>query len=272
MKLWKNTPTLDEYVPELLSNVEAAEGQIAVIGSKPINVHEMPNLKGIFKCGVGTDNIPFEDAEALGIEIRLPSKETQNIIFEETANFAVYSILNALYKNVGDLENWKKYQRPFLGNRGVLLVGLGRIGTYVKEKLINLVNISTFDIRENSPEELVELTKKADVVSLHIPLNEHTRSYWDAEKLGWMKDGSFLVNTSRGPIVSEEDLLNEIKNSRIYAIFDVFWKEPYHGELKHYHPENFIMTPHIASTCADFLKGLAKDFYEFQDQLSSKSN
>ena len=269
MKLWKNTATLDELVPELMSTVDAINCEIAVIGSKPLNVYEMPNLKGIFKCGVGTDNIPFGDAEKLGIKICLPSLETQNIIFEETANFAVYSIIKALYTKVGNLENWKKYQRPFLGNRNVLLIGQGRIGTYVKHKLENLVNVSSYDVLENSPEELVELTKKADVVSLHIPLNEHTKDYWDSEKLGWMKDGSFLVNTSRGPIVNENDLLFEIQNGRIFAIFDVFWKEPYYGVLRKFQPERFVMTPHIASTCNDFLKGLARDFYAFKDKMAN---
>lgn len=268
MKLWKNTATLDEFIPELGSTVNAEEAELAVIGSKPIPVKDMPNLKGIFKCGVGTDNVPFEEAESMGIEICLPSEGTQSIIFEETANFAVFSVLRALYNETGDLENWVKYERPFLGNRKVLIVGLGRIGKFVRQKLSTLVELLTFDIIENAPEELERFTKEADVITLHIPLNAKTEGFWDKEKLSWMKDGAVLVNTSRGPTVNEADLLKEIESNRLKAVFDVYWKEPYHGPLREFHPNYFYMTPHIASTCDDFLKGLAEDFKNFKKRLS----
>jgi phosphoglycerate dehydrogenase-like enzyme len=262
MKFWKNTTTLDVYVKELQETIDAQEAEFAVIGSKPIPIHEMPNLKMIFKCGVGTDNVPFEEAQRLGVEIVLPSDETQRIIFEETANFAVFSVLRALYRETGDLENWDKFERPFLGNRKVLIVGLGRIGEYVRKKLYSLVEVKTFDLLDNKREELESFTRQADVVTLHIPLNDNTQGFWNKEKLSWMKDGAVLVNTSRGPIVNELHLLNEIKSKRIKAVFDVYWEEPYHGPLRAYHPEYFHMSPHIASTCDDFLKGLASDLYK----------
>ena len=262
MKYWKNTATLDALVEELSETVGVTEAEIAVIGSKPIPIWEMPNLKAIFKCGVGTDNVPFEDAEQLGVEIVLPSEETQRIIFEETANFTVYSVLKALYSETGYLENWSKFERPFLGNRKVLVVGLGRIGSYVKQKLSALVDVSTFDVMYNKPEELESLTRQADLVTLHIPLNENTQGFWNKEKLSWMKGGAYLVNTSRGQIVDEQDLLTEIESKRIKAIFDVYWNEPYYGPLRAHHPEYFYMSPHIASTCDDFLKGLARDLQE----------
>ena len=60
MKIWKNTKTLDELVPELINTVDAADAEVAVIGGTPIDLSIMPKLKTIFKCGVGTDNVPFE--------------------------------------------------------------------------------------------------------------------------------------------------------------------------------------------------------------------
>tara|TARA_X000000950_G_scaffold257745_1_gene324503 strand:- start:458 stop:1273 length:816 start_codon:yes stop_codon:yes gene_type:complete len=262
MKFWKNTATLDALVKELAETVDASEAEFAVIGSKPIPIEDMPNLKGIFKCGVGTDNVPFEKAEQLGVDIILPSDETQDIIFEETANFVVYSVLRALYSETGNLEKWIKFERPFLGNCKVLIIGLGRIGSYVKEKLNPLVEVLTFDVLQNSPEDLETLSREADVITLHIPLYDNTEGFWDKEKLSWMKDGAVLVNTSRGPVVNESDLLNEIKSKRIKAVFDVYWKEPYNGPLREFHPDYFYMTPHIASTCDDFIKGLAADMYK----------
>ena len=268
MRFWKNTTTLDNLVPELGQIVDIKEAEFAVIGSKPIPIREMPNLKAIFKCGVGTDNVPFEEADQLGVEILLPSEETQRIIFEETANFAVISVLRALYSETGNLENWVKFERPFLGNRKVLIVGLGRIGNYVKQKLSSMVKVLTFDVLHNESEELESLTRQADVVTLHIPLNGNTDRFWNKEKLSWMKDGAILVNTSRGAIVDERDLLTEIESKRIKSVFDVYWKEPYHGPLRAYHPDYFFMSPHIASTCDDFLKGLARDLQEAVKRFS----
>ena len=67
-----------------------------------------------------------------------------------------------------------------------------------------------------------------------------------------MKNNSVLINTARGVLVDENALFQEIKNRRITAAFDVFWEEPYNGKLKDFYPENFFMSPHIASTCNAF--------------------
>ena len=267
MKFWKNTATLDHLVPELLDTVDVAEAEIAVIGGKPLDLSSMPNLKAIFKCGVGVDNIPFEEAEKRSIEVILPSDQTKRYIFEETANFAVHLIIQALYRDLGSIEKWEKKQRPFLGDYKVLILGQGNIGKQVAEKLNPLVSVFTYDPLQNSEQELEELFKQSDVISLHIPLNEHTVSFVDEEKLSWMKDGATLVNTARGPIVNENALHNEIKNERLCAAFDVFWDEPYGGMLKAFHPDGFYMTPHVASNCSNFLEGLAEDFKNLQNKL-----
>ncbi len=267
MNFWKNTATLDALVPELLDTVEATEAEIAVIGGKPIDLASMPKLKIIFKCGVGVDNIPFKEAEKRKIEVILPSEATKRFIFEETANFAVHLIIQALYRDLGSVEIWEKKLRPFLGDYKVLVLGQGNIGKQVADKLNPLVAVSTYDPLQNSEEELEELFKQSDVISLHIPLNEHTLSFVDEEKLSWMKDGATLVNTARGPIVNENALHNEIKNERLCAAFDVFWDEPYGGMLKAFHPDGFYMTPHVASNCSNFLEGLAEDFKNLQNKL-----
>ena len=232
MKYWKNTGTIDKYVSALIDAVTPEEAEVAVIGSKPISVDIMPNLKGIFKCGVGKDNVPFDKCKQRGIKICFPSQETSNYIFEETANYAVSLIFRMLYSNVGDLGLWQKYERDFLGKRKVLLIGVGNIGGMVAKKLSPSVEVISHDALVNTPDELPAKMKQADVVSLHVPLMDSTRSFIDAEKLSWMKDGAALVNTARGPIVDEDDLEKELASGRLRAAFDVFWKEPYEGKLK----------------------------------------
>ncbi len=267
MKFWKNTATLDHLLPELLQTVQVNEAEIAVIGSKHIDLASMPQLKGIFKCGVGTDNVPFYDAKDRGIEICMPSQKTQRYIFEETANFTVYLIFRMLYADIGSLERWEKRSRIFLGNQKVLVVGQGNIGKMVKSKLTPFVQVITFDVSVNGNDELQSLVEQADVISLHIPLDEHTRNFIDAEKMSWMKDGAAIVNTARGPVVDEDALYKEVASGRLRAAFDVYWKEPYKGKLLEYHPDSFLMTPHVSSNCEDFLIGLADDFKEFVKKL-----
>jgi len=148
------------------------------------------------------------------------------------------------------------------------LIGQGNIGKIVNSKLQPFVEIMAFDLAINKIEELKSLIKQADVISLHIPLDEYTRNFIDAEKMNWMKDGSSIVNTARGPIVDEEALYIEVSAGRLRAAFDVYWKEPYIGKLCMYHPDRFFMTPHVSSNCEDFLIGLAADLYEFTNKLS----
>jgi len=263
IKFWKNTTTLDALVPDLKSTVKPEFAELAVIGNKPIDVIAMPNLKGIFKCGVGTDNVPFDAAEVRDIKICLPSEETRRYIYEETANFAVYLVYRMLYSEVGELGSWKKYARGFLGKKKVLVLGQGNIGSYVKHKLKLSVDVLTFDVLQNSMGELEAMVEAADVVSLHIPLTDSTRGFIDAEKLSWIKDGAAVVNTARGSIVDEDALYHEISNGRLKAAFDVFWHEPYTGGLRAFHPDRFLMSPHISSNCEDFLIGLSEDLNQF---------
>jgi phosphoglycerate dehydrogenase-like enzyme len=272
-KFWKNTSTLDKFVPELLETVDAAEADIAVIGGKKIDLTSMPKLKAIFKCGVGTDNVPFEEAALKDIQVWMPSDETKRYIFEETANFAVYLIFRMLFNDIGEVDGWKKQSRGFLGNKKVLVLGQGNIGSHVTRKLKPSVEVLTFDVVDNSIDELPSLMKQADVISLHLPLKESTKSFIDVEKLGWMKGGAALVNTARGPVVDEDALFEEIQCGRLRAAFDVFWEEPYEGKLKQFHPNGFLMSPHVSSNCQNFLTGLAedlKDYIKTEKSLSFK--
>ena len=68
--------------------------------------------------------------------------------------------------------------------------------------------------------------------------------------------------------MDEHALFTELQNGRIRAAFDVYWQEPYMGKLKEFYPERFFMTPHVASTCAEFLDGCRKDLDQLISELS----
>jgi glyoxylate reductase len=89
--------------------------------------------------------------------------------------------------------------------------------------------------------------QKSDFVSLHVHLNDETRGMINKNSLAKMKQGAYLVNTARGPVVSEQDLVEAIRSGHIGgAALDVYENEPnIHPEL--IGMENVVLTPHIAS-------------------------
>jgi len=255
MLIWKNTATLDGFDEGLHFTRSKKDADIALLGSKPINLNEFPNLKGIFRAGIGRDNVPEKEAKKRKIIVRYPSKETIDIIFEETASFTCGLIFKMLYSNIGTIDPWRKQPRLQLSEKRLLVIGAGRIGGRVSVLMKNFIHVTTFDIITNKTSELKSFMKKADCVTIHVPKSDENISFIDAEKLSWMKNGGVLVNTARGPIVDEDALYTELKNGRLKAAFDVYWQEPYKGRLKDLHSNRFYMTPHIASTCSGFLEG-----------------
>ncbi|WP_020614651.1 NAD(P)-dependent oxidoreductase [Sediminispirochaeta bajacaliforniensis] len=267
IKIWKNTKTLDAYIDSSIFTSDKKEADIALLGSKTIDPDEFPKLKAIFRAGISKDNLPFEKAKQRGIKICLPSSKVADYIFEETANFTCYLILKMLYSEVGTIDPWEKYGRIALRNKKLLIIGMGKIGSKVAKKLDMLLQILTFDACRNSEDELYPLLSQADCITLHIPNSLDNKGYFDKQKLSYMKNGAILINTARGPIVSEDDLYDEIRQDRIKAAFDVYWEEPYKGKLLEYYPDRFFMTPHVASTCNEFLEGAARDLKEIMASL-----
>jgi phosphoglycerate dehydrogenase-like enzyme len=267
MKIWSNTKTLDGLVDDLMFTDNKGEANIALIGGKSLELDYFPTLKGIFKCGVGRDNVPETEAATRGIRCGFPSTATADIIFEETACFACHLILKCLYADIGDFRAWTKLDRTALCDRKILILGTGNIGSKVAKKIHAFAEVLTFDVLTNQPDELEPLIREADCISLHMPLNDGTRGWFDAEKLAWMKSGSSLVNTARAAIVPEDALYEELATGRIRAAFDVFWQEPYQGRLLTLPQERFMASPHVASTCREFVTETANDFRTFVESL-----
>lgn len=263
MRVYKATATLDGYLPSLEYAADKADAEVLLVGGKPITLSEFPKLRGIFKTGVGTDNLPFGAAAERGIEIALPSEVTREVIHEETAVFACHLILSGLYAGTGDWDAWRKVDRPRLADRRLLVVGAGRIGKRVVDKMRAFMEVSSFDSASDPAEALEGKIRAANCVSLHVPLTEETRNLFDAERLSWMRDGALLVNTARAPVIDEDALHAELSAGRLRAAIDVFWQEPYCGRLNELPADRFLRSPHIASTCKEFLQGAALDFLTF---------
>ena len=268
LKIWKNTSALDSHSEGLNFTNDKRKAEIILLGSRSIDISQFPNLKGIFRAGVGKDNVPFQECDSRNVRIEFPSAKTTNILFEETSNYTVSLILRMLYTPPDISPPWKKNPRRSLEKKSALIIGTGNIGSRVKYKLSHLMEVASFDITENKDEELESLIKRADVLSLHIPNLPENDNFLDKEKLTWMKHGAILVNTARANIVNEEALYDSISKSNIKAAFDVFWNEPYSGKLKKFYPDSFYMSPHIASSSEDFFLGCRNDLDKMSRRLS----
>ena len=98
--------------------------------------------------------------------------------------------------------------------------------------------------------DLDEALRRADIVSVHTPLNDRTRGLLSRERLSLLRDGATLVNTARGAIVDEDALVAELVSGRISAGLDVFAHEPHVPEALRALP-NVVLTPHIASATVE---------------------
>ena len=270
MKIWKNTSTLDGFDEGLDFTTSFDEAEIALMGSKSISINEFKNLKGVFRAGIGKDNVPEEDCDKEGIKVAYPSLKTISIIYDETASFTCSLIFRMLYNQTGSVDNWIKYPRVHIKNKKLLVLGLGNIGSRVCQLMRPFLEVLTYDVTKNNEEDLASLIKDADCITIHIPKSTENIAFFDQEKLSWMKDGAALINTARGSIVDEIALFNELKNHRVRSAFDVFWKEPYNGLLREFYPDMFYMTPHIASTCKEFLQGCREDLDNLINQFNKK--
>lgn len=271
MKILKATSTLDGLLPPLDWTTDASEAEILLVGGKAVDLPLYPKLRGIFKCGVGTDNLPFDEAAARGIEIRLPSDATRGVLLTETADFACHLILRCLYSDIGDWDTWTKAQRPALSGRRLLVIGAGRIGGMVAAKMRAFLAVDTYDAATDPPDRLEPLMRAADAVSLHIPLLPETRGFLDAEKLAWLRDGASVINTARGPVIDEDALHAELAAGRLRAAIDVWWQEPYTGKLLDLPDDGrLIRSPHVASTCRDWLENCAEDFLAMVEELTQR--
>ena len=174
------------------------------------------------------------------------------------------------YQNIGTIKPWEKYNRKAFSEKFLLIVGAGRVGSMVKQKMSSFLKILVYDPLKYPERNINPLIMKSDFISLHIPDSDSNIGFFGSEKLGLMKNKSTLINTSRGRIVDENALYNEVKSKRIKAVFDVFWEEPYNGKLLDCDPEYFLMSPHVASTCEEFLSGSVLDLKNFIKKLKNK--
>jgi len=230
-----------------------------------------PKLKIVANYAVGFDNVDLKAAQKHNVIVtNTPSDKVNESVAEHT-----FALMLALAHRIPEADHFAKrglYKgwSPTLLNgvdingKTLGLIGAGRIGAMVARHAVNGFGMKLIysDMRPNPELEKElgakkvsqeELLKKADFISLHVPLIPSTVHLISSKQLAMMKTSAFLINTARGPVVDEKALLKALKAKKIAgAGLDVFECEPAidcdlrdNLELKSF--ENVILTPHIAS-------------------------
>ena len=234
----------------------------AIIGLEKINsevLEALPNLILVSKYGVGLDNMDLKALLQKDVLLSWTGGVNRRGVAELALCFMINVIRGVNLTNKKLLGGtWAQHIGFGLREVKVGLIGLGHIGQELAPILRFMgVEVWAYDIMDKNEfasrhgikfASFEDVLKNCDVVSLHIPHTEKTHLIMNDTRLKIMKKGSFLINTSRGGIVDEEALYeNLISGHLAAAAFDVFMEEPCRDE-KLLNLENFLATSHIAGS------------------------
>jgi D-3-phosphoglycerate dehydrogenase len=241
---------------QLLTGVSAVLAGSESYTARVIDAH--PQLRVIARAGVGYDGVDLAAANRRGIAVTIAPGTNQDSVAEHT-----FALLLALAKDLicqhrGTCAGkWPRRSNLPLRGRTLGIVGLGRIGKAVAIRAVSfgmrLFAYEPFPDREFAARYSVALVPfeqvlaEADYVSLHIPLTPESKQLINRKTLALMKASAFLINTARGGLVAEADLIEALRQKRIAgAALDVFEEEPAAAGNPLFHMDNVIVTPHAA--------------------------
>ena len=241
----------------------------AVITSWGIRLDESI-VRRLDKCvviglgSVGVDMVDVEAATQAGIVVT----NTPDVFIEEVADHAMMLLLSAVRRTkeqdrFATQGEWHKGRPqlnhvPRLMGRTLGLVSFGNVArcTAARAKAFGLrviaydPYVSEITIGEHGVEPVPwgELLERSDYLSVHSPDNEETRHSLNAEAFARMKDGVVIVNTARGPIIKEADLIDALGSGKVgSAGLDVLEREPPAADNPLLAMPNVVVTPHVAS-------------------------
>ncbi|MFW9918718.1 MAG: 2-hydroxyacid dehydrogenase [Candidatus Thorarchaeota archaeon] len=264
----------DEEIPptrdDIIDRASNCSGLVTLL-SDDINgelIESLPNLEIIAQYAVGYNNIDIDTASAKGIIVT----NTPGVLTETTADLSWALILSCARRIVESDSYvrkgmWKVAWGPemLLGvdifNATLGIIGMGRIGYAVAKRAtgfdmkILYHSRSSNDITHSAEVnlgakrvDLDTLLTESDIISIHVPLTEETDGMIGKNELSRMKPTAILINTSRGRVVIERDLIEALRERRIRSAgLDVFEIEPVQRANELLELENVVLLPHIGS-------------------------
>ena len=250
----------------------SAEGEIVLraAGAAALVTKELPipaavveglpeSVKLICEAGTGYNNIDLAACQKRGIAVcNTPAYSTERVA--HTAILLLLSLASSLRCQMaaltrGDRSNFTDHlsvPHTEVNGKTLGVVGYGHIGSEVAKIAQALgmeVLVYTRTVKDDPAVRFVTLDtllERSDYVTLHCPLNEHTRHLLDADAIAKMKDGACVINTGRGALIDEPALIAALKSGKLAgAGLDVQETEPPAADNPLYDMENVILTPHM---------------------------
>lgn len=270
--LYPQNPLLARGLVTDAETIEELRGMDAIIAGgenfSPAVISALPGLRVIARAGVGYDRVNVPAATQHGVALTITPTANHEAVAEH-----VFAIMLASAKHVvRDDKNlragqWSRQLTQPLRGRTFGLLGLGRIGRSTALRGVamgmKVIACETFPHQEFVSANRIELVDldallaRSDYLSLHCPLNDQTRGLVNAAFLARMKPGSTLVNSARGGLVVESDLVAALRSGHLRgAALDVFEEEPPRADNPLFALDNVVVTPHLAGTDATSLENM----------------
>ena len=258
-----NEPFVDEK--EAAVELEDFEALFIMRERTPITanlIESLPKLKYIMTSGMRNNAINLDVAKKKNI-IVCGTEINSNPAAEIT-----WALILGLYRNMKqEIDNmFQGYWQTTIGfelkGKMLGLIGLGKIGTQVAKvakafgmevcawsENLNLTQANELGVLPMSKEDLL---KNSDIISIHLVLGERYKNLITKKEIEMMKKTTFLINTSRGPIINENDLVEALKDEKIAGVgLDVYDKEPLPQDHKLRFLPNALLLPHIGYVTAE---------------------
>ena len=220
----------------------------------------LPRLKVIAKYGIGLDSIDVKYATAKHLPVLFTPGVNETTVAEHTYGLMI-GVAKHFWFHMRAVKNgeWKRKTGSELFGKTLGVLGLGRIGKEVVKRagcfsmtcighgnhwdddFAKKYNLTRLPTRE-------DVLRRADVVSLHMNLTPETRGLINKDTLALMKDGAILVNTGRGGLVVDQDVVDACKSGKLLGYgADVLDPEPMKTPHVFQTVDNILVTPHVGS-------------------------
>lgn len=271
----------DELI-EQINNFDAVVVRSATKIRVPVidSAMETGRLRLIIRGGVGIDNIDCDYASANGITVT-NTPEASSASVAELAIGHMFAL--ARYIHIANYTmrsgKWdkKKYEGTELSGKTLGLIGFGRIGkeTAKRAAALGMKVIYTNRSQKECSEEYCyspfdKLLAESDFISLHMPGSKEKGAIIGKEQFEKMKDGVFIINTSRGGMVDEEALIEALDSGKVAAAaLDVFAEEPTKNERLCTH-DKVSVTPHIGASTIEAQQRIGDEVYRIITSFFNK--
>lgn len=230
---------------------------------------QLPDLKVVGKYGVGLDKLDLSAMSKANVKLGWTSGVNSTAVAELTLAMAL-DLVRKISKSREVVANgkWTQVKGRQISSLEVGVVGYGHVGSKVA-KLFNAfgARVSAYDVKDLSkemqsegikPTSWEQLVEKSDLITVHVPYCEKNHHLFDHSVLGAMKPGSFIINTARGGLINEQDLLEHLRTGHIKgAGLDVFEVEPPNNNPLAL-MDNVLVTSHIGGSSEEAILAMGR--------------